>query len=122
MPATWVVAVPHDDHVSSQKRLAVSVAPRVGAAGVGCRDSASPLGGVDVLLALDHVDRVAASCRLYDPRQPVQHPANTVEVPDPAATVGATLAEILWLRADDLKQNLAALVQVGVRSVTLLFA
>ena len=118
VPASGLVLVGDDhDRLSAPELLGELHVPLAGAHRVTGRDTPGGLDRQHVLLALDDVDRLAAACVEVrgDLRQPEQHAAGPVEVPDVAAVaVRATLHERLVGPADDLEQELSVDVEVGV--------
>ena len=105
----------HHDRLGAAQGLGVLRTPLPGAHGTAGRGGAGLLDRVDVLLALADVDRLAARDSLEHLGQPIEHPAHVAELPDPSAgAVGAALAEVLGHVAHDLKEQVAALVDVVV--------
>jgi hypothetical protein len=70
--ATWRIVVRHDDDLRAAQGLRVLIAPLAGPAGVARRDTACALDGVDVLLALAHVDALARCGGAEDLRQAIE--------------------------------------------------
>src|ERR1019366_10701771 len=108
LAALVLVGDDHDD--SAAECIRVLVPPSAAcAAGVAGRDDADPLEGMDVLLALDHVDDLAVLVGLDPLREAVQNAAGVFEAPSVAGFaggVGDALAELLVGRPAPPEQQL----------------
>lgn len=116
------VVVRQDDHPLPLQSFGVVLEPlagvRAGAAGITCRDEPELLQIPNILLAFDDQDLI----RCGDLRQPVQHPADALDVVLPRYSgAGAVhlhhappLPEGLGLVPDNLKEEFALRVRVVV--------
>jgi hypothetical protein len=76
MLLTDLVEVSHNDDVRVTERLVEVAAPLAGASWVTSRDPTSPLDRMNVLLALNHVHRLAALDSLDHRREAIGDPAD----------------------------------------------
>jgi hypothetical protein len=115
MPVALLVLV-GDDHdlPGAGERVCVLVSPLAGAHRVTGGDGTGHLDRLHVLLALADVDGLAGGDRLEHARQPVEHPSNAFQVPDPVRAVRPALREALRLLPHGLREQLPVLVDVGI--------
>jgi hypothetical protein len=70
---------------------------------------------VYVFFTLDHEHGFAYRGSGQHARQPVEYPTNTVELPFPLTTLKRpALAKVLWFQANDLVQQSALFVDIGI--------
>ena len=80
-----LVSIGDDDHVRAREPVRVLVSPLARPAGVARRSDPERAQTLDVLFALDDVDRLASSDRVDQLGQSVRHATHVVELPTPAA-------------------------------------
>src|SRR5687768_4297728 len=82
---------------------------------VACANAAGGLNRFSILLAFGDVDNLASSSRLDNLGQAVRQTLDTLQVPYPAApSIRPALTEVLWLKPNDLKDEVPERVPIVV--------